>query len=156
VLVESSRGVTGRGVRPCAKEELEAVERIVRACPEAAQWSAAAIQQAWSCHPDLFLVAWQANQITGFICGRMAADEGEILNMAVQQEVRRDGHGRRLTLGLLERFRRAKLARVFLEVRESNTVAMAFYSQLGFEPIGRRVDYYQTPKEAAVVLGLRL
>jgi ribosomal-protein-alanine N-acetyltransferase len=45
---------------------------------------------------------------------------------------------------------------VFLEVRESNVGAIAFYRGLGFEGIGMRRDYYQDPKEAATVMELWL
>ncbi|HXF95509.1 MAG TPA: GNAT family N-acetyltransferase, partial [Gemmatimonadales bacterium] len=51
----------------------------------------------------------------------------------------------------------ARLARegasaVYLEVRESNTVARRLYRRLGFEEVGRRARYYRRPEEDAVVL----
>jgi len=156
LTVESSPEAAGAEVRTCTREDLEAVQKILSESGEAAQWSAAALYEAWVRNPELFLVACQSNQITGFICGRMAADEGEILNLAVKPELRRNGQGRKLTLQLLEAFRGADLARVFLEVRESNAIAIQFYGKLGFEPIGRREGYYEVSKEAALLLGMRL
>ena len=52
---------------------------------------------------------------------------------------------------LLRRFEESGVSRVFLEVRESNKGAMAFYERAGFQRAGRREGYYQDPREAALV-----
>ena len=46
------------------------------------------------------------------------------------------------------------LKEIFLEVRESNTPAIALYESLGFEKIGVRKGYYDKPKEDAVIYRL--
>ncbi|MGE3618662.1 MAG: ribosomal protein S18-alanine N-acetyltransferase, partial [Gemmatimonadales bacterium] len=83
---------------------------------------------------------------------RVIAGEAEILSVAVLPEARRRGIGARLleeTLGGLE----ARGVRaVFLEVRESNEAARRLYEDFGFRPVGIRADYYQKPREHAVVL----
>jgi len=45
---------------------------------------------------------------------------------------------------------------VFLEVRESNAVALSLYRELGFEQTGRRPNYYRDPVEAALLVHLKL
>jgi ribosomal-protein-alanine N-acetyltransferase len=45
---------------------------------------------------------------------------------------------------------------VFLEVRESNRAAIAFYDKHGFAKTGRRVRYYQDPVEAAILMEKKL
>jgi len=88
--------------------------------------------------------------------GRQVLDEAEILNLAVARGVRRQGEGRALVRRMLHRFAEVEVSRVFLEVRESNTGAIAFYRGLGFQAIGTRPDYYQDPKESATVMELWL
>jgi [ribosomal protein S18]-alanine N-acetyltransferase len=99
-------------------------------------------------------VCWQGKDIAGFISGRRVLDEGEISNLAVRSEMRRKGVGKTLVEALLEVFSRAEVVQVFLEVRESNAAAIAFYRILGFCQIGKRAGYYRNPAEAALVLAL--
>ena len=87
---------------------------------------------------------------------RNAADESEILNLAVEPESRRQGIASVLLAAALAASRAAGAKSVYLEVRESNAGAIAFYGRNGFEPTGRRAHYYQDPPEAAVVMSLAL
>jgi ribosomal-protein-alanine N-acetyltransferase len=79
------------------------------------------------------------------------ADEAELLNLAVREECRRQGEGRALLVELRRRFAESGVSRVFLEVRESNLGAIAFYERMGFRRSGRREGYYLEPQEAALV-----
>jgi ribosomal-protein-alanine N-acetyltransferase len=95
----------------------------------------------------------------GFIMGRLAADEAEILSVGVRKDRQRHGIGRRLVESLCRAVRRAGARRLFLEVAQSNAAAVALYRSLGFEVIGRRKDYYQragAPPEDALALALVL
>ena len=83
-------------------------------------------------------------------------DEGEILNLAVQHAVRRQGLGRQLLDGLLETLRDAGVREAFLEVRRSNEPAIALYRSAGFQPLGVRPAYYVSPKEDALTMALVL
>jgi ribosomal protein S18 acetylase RimI-like enzyme len=56
----------------------------------------------------------------------------------------------------LEKLQRRGVRRVYLEVRESNTTAIAFYQKQGFSIMGRRPGYYREPEEAAVLMERRL
>jgi [ribosomal protein S18]-alanine N-acetyltransferase len=90
------------------------------------------------------------------VVGRQVLDEAEILNLAVTTGMRRQGEGRALVSHILQRFAEHTVSRVFLEVRESNTGAIAFYRGLGFQAVGTRRDYYRDPTEAAMVMELWL
>lgn len=90
--------------------------------------------------------------MTGAVASREAAGEAEILNLAVGADWRRRGIGRQLMETALEGAMVRGVHRVFLEVRESNTGARAFYSQLGFVQDGRRPNYYRDPPEDALLL----
>lgn len=91
----------------------------------------------------------------GFVLGRIAADESEILTLAVLPEWRRQGAGRALVEALIETLRRDGARRLFLEAAVSNRPALALYRDLGFVETGRRPDYYERkgkPPEDALVL----
>lgn len=78
----------------------------------------------------------------GFILARVAADESEVLTLAVDPAVRRSGLGRRL----VDRAFREAAARgagvMFLEVAEANAAARSLYAACGFVEVGRRRGYY--------------
>ena len=98
------------------------------------------------------LVAVEASEVAGFLLFRGATDEMEILNLAVSPRHRRAGVGTALLRAALAGAAGRGARRVFLEVRESNSVAIAFYQQLGFAECGRRPRYYSSPDEDGVVL----
>ena len=87
--------------------------------------------------------------VAGFlVLRRVAADEGEILNLAVSPDFRRLGVARRLMETALKNYSGA----FFLEVRESNEGAQKFYKSLGFQEVSRRPAYYESPPESAIVM----
>lgn len=102
--------------------------------------------------PTVFLIARQAGVVTGYVVARAVADEGEILNLAVNPGTRRRGLGRALVERALDGLRAQGVLVVYLEVRESNTAARQLYGGLGFEAVARRPRYYRLPAEDAVVL----
>lgn len=122
---------------------MDAVAAIQQASPHAAQWNAADYLER------CFLVAVEGNRIVGFLVTRaLAADEREILNLAVAPGSRRKGVARALLDNALQGFRGA----VFLEVRESNEIAKKFYKSLGFKVLSKRIEYYGSPPETAIVM----
>jgi len=143
-------------IAPCRNEDLPSLAVLLELSPEAASWSVSALREALGSQPRHFLVAWQDQQIVGFICGRRIDDQGEILNLAVDGSFRRRGVGSALVRGLLARLDREGVARVFLEVRFSNTRAMRFYRSLQFRQVAERPDYYRNPSESAWVLACAL
>lgn len=95
----------------------------------------------------------------GFILIRTAADEAEILTVAVRPSARRQGLGARLVLAASGRARAAGATRLFLEVAEDNAPGRALYASLGFEAAGRRPRYYprtEGPAADAIILVLSL
>lgn len=83
-------------------------------------------------------------------------DQAELANIAVRPEVRGRGLGSALLDHVLDVARGRGIRSVFLEVRESNRVARDLYAGRGFEEVGVRRGYYDTPSEDARVLELRL
>lgn len=79
---------------------------------------------------------------SGFVLTRHAADEEELLLIAVSPEHRGQGFGRELVEHLCLRARERGVTRIFLEMRQGNP-AEQLYRSAGFEPIGRRPKYYR-------------
>lgn len=100
----------------------------------------------------VFLVAAEPEGIVGYLIAQDAADEGEILNLAVAPARQHGGIGRALVQRALALLGGRGVQRVFLEVRESNAAARALYATLGFQEVGRRRGYYRRPIEDAIVL----
>ena len=138
-------------MREFRAEDAAAASEILREARESASWSMQALVEFMPLPGAVALMSERAGRPTGFILGRLVADEAEVLNLAVREECRRQGEGRALLKELLRRFAESGVSRVFLEVRESNRGAMGFYERMGFRQSGRREDYYREPQEAALV-----
>ena len=85
----------------------------------------------------------QGERAAGFVLARQAADEIELLLIAVDPEHRKKGVGSRLLERFLEVAAQRKASKVFLEMR-SNNPAVSVYRAAGFEQIGQRTNYYRT------------
>jgi [ribosomal protein S18]-alanine N-acetyltransferase len=93
--------------------------------------------------------------LIGFALSRLAADEAEVLSIAVTKSERGKGIGRDLMNAHLARLAGAGVTRVFLEVEPANAGALALYRRLGFETVGERKGYYRKDGSAAPALTLR-
>ncbi len=82
--------------------------------------------------------------LQGFILSRVAADEAEILTVAVAAKARRAGLGGRLLAANLAALGGAGVKTLFLEVDAGNAAARALYAAFGFTEAGRRAAYYRT------------
>ena len=92
--------------------------------------------------------------ILGYAGLLVILDEGYITNVAVLPEYRRQGIAGEL-LGVFRRFAEGnKLAFLTLEVRESNAAARALYAKYGYTEVGVRKNYYDHPKENAILMTL--
>lgn len=143
-------------VRPAVPADLERVLAIARNSGTPAQWPEKEYKKVFAPDPRgtqnrLVLVIRDEKQVQGFIIGRLAVDQWEIENIAVDRNAQRRGLGRQLLRAFLDRARERGSA-VFLEVRESNLAARNLYSAMGFVQAGRRRSYYRAPEEDAVVL----
>jgi len=118
---------------------------LAKSCPEAAQWIPAEFElsigdvRGW--------VVGDREILFGFLAVRSIdrAREMELLNLAVGPNWRRRGYASALLNAALSECRLQQFESVFLEVRESNQRALAFYMTHGFAPSGRRPNYYRNP-----------
>lgn len=130
-------------IRPAVESDLEEIWRIQTESLPAVQWNIADYLR------HACLVALSDDRLAGFAVARHTSpEELEILNLAVSPPFRRRGVARSLIAELLANFR----GNVYLEVRQSNFAARKLYHSLGFETIGVRKDYYDSPGESAIVM----
>jgi [ribosomal protein S18]-alanine N-acetyltransferase len=85
----------------------------------------------------------QGRSPIGFIISRLAADEAEILSVAVATAQRGRGYSRSLLNQHLGHLAGRGIRRVFLEVEENNEPAVRLYQRAGFRTVGRREQYYR-------------
>jgi ribosomal-protein-alanine N-acetyltransferase len=82
--------------------------------------------------------------VKGVVWFSIVQDEAEIIDIRVDERYRRSGIGESLLTQSFKKLRFSKIRSVFLEVRSSNTAALALYEKLGFAMMGRRENYYKT------------
>lgn len=130
-------------------DEIAELERICFSVP----WSRNMLAEELDNACAAFLAAIdETNRVVGYAGLMVVLDEGYITNVAVHPDFRRRGIAQKL-LDVFENFAKAnKLAFLTLEVRESNYGAIALYGSRGYRGVGRRKNYYEHPKEDAVIM----
>src|SRR2546425_5727743 len=103
----------------------------------------------------LVVAAGGTREIAGYVVALDAADEGEILNLAVAPGGRRHGLGRALVHSILEALTARGVRQGYLEVRESNAPARALYAAHGVKEAGGREEDYPRPDAGGLLLQLR-
>jgi len=96
----------------------------------------------------------KADTIISYFIMYSVADEAHILNLAVHPDYRHHGYGTMLLNHVLTYFKQEEDIEFFLEVRESNSIAIHLYRKFGFDIIGRRKRYYTETNEDALVMCL--
>jgi len=142
-------------IRPARSADGDRLAVIERRC-FGDPWSAAAFEDIFRSSTGHGVVAVRREEVVGYLVGRVVAGEGEILNLAVVPEERRQGLGQRLLEAGLAALAGAGAREILLEVREHNLPALDLYQRRGFRPVGLRPRYYRNPVEDAIVLRLAL
>ena len=138
-------------IRPLTPADLPQVLAIERAS-FSTPWSQEDFAGALRFPTSFFLAAVEEGEICGYAGLSFAADEADLVNIAVAPEAHRRGVGSALLKELFCFAKKQGLARIFLEVRESNTGARELYARHGFAAVGKRKSYYMEPEEDAIVM----
>ena len=91
-------------------------------------------------------------KVLGYVGMMYVIDEGYISNVAVSAKYRRQGIADALICALYERASALGLSFMTLEVRKSNLPAISLYEKHGFTVVGKRKNYYELPKEDALLM----
>ena len=138
---------------PMTADHLEELEKLYRIC-FSRPWSRKMLAEELENQCAAFLVAEDSvsGRVLGYAGLMVVADEGYITNVAVFPEYRRQGIAAQILQVFVQFAEANRLAFLTLEVRPSNAAAIALYQDFGFEEVGRRKNYYDLPKEDALIL----
>lgn len=142
---------------PMAREHLDQAAALEERCFPEDPWSRRLFEEALESENTAALVArTEDGAVMGYLVCTVILDEGNVDNIAVAPEVRRQGVAR----SLLEVFhgfaRETGLRWLTLEVRPSNEGAVSLYREMGYAEAGRRKNYYRKPREDAIIMRLEL
>ena len=118
-------------------------------------WSAESLKMLTH-EPFFGLVATVDGKFAAYGGMMCVLDEAQMLNVATLPEYRRRGLAREILAGLYDEARARGAVTMTLEVRESNTAARELYRNEGLYEIGMRPNYYQDPREAAILMEKQL
>ena len=135
-------------MNPSHVPQVAALEKLCFADP----WSEKSV--ASELHNDLalWLVAVEGETVLGYVGSQTVCGETDMMNVAVHPDHRRRGIAADLIEQLIRQLKNRGSCCLTLEVRASNDGAIALYDKLGFQPVGRRPNYYRNPKEDALIL----
>lgn len=118
-------------------------------------WSKKAFQESLGYSHAVFLVAETGDSIAGYCGMYQVFQEGDIINVAVAPGFRGKGIGGKLMEGIICAAIERDILDLTLEVRESNETAIHLYTKYGFENVGIRKNFYEQPRENAIIMWKR-
>ncbi len=137
---------------PMTADHLDEVAELERLC-FSDPWSRNMLAEELDNALSAFLVALDSgDRVVGYAGVQVILDEGYIANVAVRPECRRQGVAGKLLQVFLDFAQGNRLAFLTLEVRASNYDAIALYGSRGFRSVGRRKNYYEHPREDAIIM----
>ena len=121
-------------------------------------WPAAELAASCGVANRTILMA-AGTKLQGFVILQFAADEAEILAIAVAKDCRRQGYAASLMAAAIKVCLNQFISCIYLEVAESNSGARSLYEKFGFRSVARRENYYRSAgsaPDAALVMRLDL
>ncbi len=144
-------------LRPMTEADLPAVLEIERRSYDF-PWSPGIFRDCLRAGHCCRVLEEAEGRLLGYAILAVGAGEGHVLNLCIDPEHRRQGHGSYLLRRIIQSARRLGAGTLYLEVRPSNKAALRLYERLGFREVGRRKGYYPAleGREDALVLALAL
>ena len=119
-------------------------------------WTEKGVQDTFEQNQAFITVAEDGARVVGYCIIYYVMEEAEIARIAVSEDVRRLGIGKGLLDYTCKCSRKKQIERLLLDVRESNEGAIAFYKKYGFKMDGIRKNFYEMPREDAVLMSMSL
>lgn len=138
-------------IRKMALEDVSEVALIEQAC-FSLPWSEKSFKESLELPETAFFVADDDERILGYMGCYMVDEVGEITNVAVREDARNKKIASSLIDSMTEEAKQRGLISLLLEVRESNDPAIKLYQKKGFYKIGIRKNFYEKPKEHAIIM----
>lgn len=125
----------------------ESILAVMESVYEQSPWTLEQIASSMASQDEDYYLAYEGQELVGFLAVQTVLDEMEILQIAVKADFQRMGIASQLMAAVMDWD-----GDIFLEVRESNSAAQALYIRQYFTKIGKRKDYYRHPVEDAVMM----
>ena len=136
-------------IRPMTAADVPSVAALEKLC-FSDPWSVSSIASELDNPLSLWLVWEEDGAAAAYLGVQRVPPQADVMNVAVSPALRRRGIARALFAEIERRL--PEIDELFLEVRASNSGAIALYRTLGFEQVGRRPNYYLDPREDALIL----
>ena len=138
-------------ILPMNETHVSAVAELEKLC-FSAPWSERSIASELTNEYSLWLVEERDGVAVAYVGSQSCPPEADVMNVAVAPAFRRQGIGEGLMVALMDTLRDKGMESLTLEVRASNSSAIALYNRLGFTEVGRRPNYYTDPREDALIM----
>lgn len=140
---------------PMNRTHLDAIAKLEEEC-FAHPWSKNSLEDYLNNPAAYFFTALtDSSEVAGYIGTYIVCDEAYITNVAVIAEHRGCKIGKELVLRAVDNAEKNNASFISLEVRPSNTPAVALYKSLEFKADGIRPDFYRDPDEDALIMTRR-
>lgn len=138
-------------IRKATPDDIPALCRLENEC-FSLPWSEKSFEDFFALGFTAAYAAVENGEILGYIGLYLSGEDADITNVAVTASARRGGVGRSLIAAAKET---PGVMNLFLEVRESNLAARLLYESEGFTVDGKRKNFYQNPREDAILMSYR-
>ncbi len=135
------------------EQHIKAIAELEKEC-FSLPWSEKTLTEAMG-NNTVFFVAQRGKKTIGYVGISRVLDEGYITNVAVSKNYRKKGVGTALLNRVFGLAKDENLSFISLEVRLSNQNALSLYEKFGFKEEGKRKNFYDNPKEDALILTKR-
>lgn len=119
-------------------------------------WDEASILRELDNRLSLWLTAVEDGIVLGYVGSQTVFEDADILNVCTAPEARRRGVAETLMRELERQLPLRGAEQITLEVRASNLPAIRLYEKLGYRQIGLRRNYYEKPREDALIMQKKL
>jgi ribosomal-protein-alanine N-acetyltransferase len=130
-------------------EHIAEIAKLEKEC-FSSPWSEAALAEELS-NPDSHFLVAECGEVAGYIGVQEICGEAYITNIAVFESHRKKGIGKALLKAAADGAKERNCEFITLEVRVSNTPAIALYESEGFEKAGIRKNFYSDPTENGII-----
>jgi ribosomal-protein-alanine N-acetyltransferase len=148
---QSEPSIEGVVLRPCFENDLPRVLEIEEASFPLPWKREFFLSELHNPH-SYFWVVEKAGYVIGYLCCWFVADEGEILNIAIDPRYRRCGFGKILIKEVITVAYQRGVHTLYLEARVSNTTAISLYKSFNFHEAGVRQRYYADGEDALLMV----
>lgn len=132
---------------------LHTVAEIAKTAPDA--WSYETLQRIISSENHRCFVALYGADVIGFACFLVVSDTTDLQLVAVAQNMRKQGVASKLLRNCFEELKKETVQQCLLEVRVSNTSAIALYKSLAFKRLALRKGMYANPTEDGILMAIK-